>query len=520
MRAMSPSDAVTARHRARHGAMMMMTLTLTMMIRAVRAAPRASIHALARAPDRSTRGRRLDSSNAAARDLAGGVLGTGTLWMTFELAGNQRYELIVDTGSSMTYLPCKGCERCGEHESSGYYDYDRSPDFRALNCSREADANACADMAARCSAASTGACEYRVSYQEGSSSRGYVVEDVVRFGGTVPNARVAFGCEVAETNSILTQRADGLFGLGGDSRTTFAQMVRAGAIGNAFSLCVDGFGKNGGLMTLGRFDFGDADAGAVSTPLTGETSTFYETKARRWSLGDVELDGSMNMATIIDSGTTFTYVPTAMHRAFADSLETAATRAGLEPVDGADPQYEDVCYGGGFTLTEDTVGQFFPSLTIDYGDDGSIELGPENYLFAHETNAHAFCLGVFVGSSWNKILLGQITMRDTLVTFDVGAHRVNMTTLNCRALQQRYVGANETSSPPAPPPPAPPPPPPPPSHTGSIWPFVFVGFGGTAAALGGPALARRLRARNANDRQWRRLEEDTLDAQIELIDLA
>ena len=106
-------------------------------------------------------------------------------------------------------------------------------------------------------------------------------------------------------------------------------------------------------------------------------------------------------------------------------------------------------------------------------------------------------------------------MRDTLVTFDVGAHRVNMTTLNCRALQQRYVGANETSSPPAPPPPAPPP-----SHTGSIWPFVFVGFGGTAAALGGPALARRLRARNANDRQWRRLEEDTLDAQIELIDLA
>ena len=508
---MSPSDAVTARHRARHGAMMMMTLTLTMMIRAVRAAPRASIHALARAPDRSTRGRRLDSSNAAARDLAGGVLGTGTLWMTFELAGNQRYELIVDTGSSMTYLPCKGCERCGEHESSGYYDYDRSPDFRALNCSREADANACADMAATCSAASTGACEYRVSYQEGSSSRGYIVEDVVRFGGTVPNARVAFGCEVAETNSILTQRADGLFGLGGDSRTTFAQMVRAGAIGNAFSLCVDGFGKNGGLMTLGRFDFGDADAGAVSTPLTGETSTFYETKARRWSLGDVELDGSTNMATIIDSGTTFTYVPTAMHRAFAASLKTAATRAGLEPVEGADPQYEDVCYGGGSTLTEDTVGQFFPSLTIDYGDDGSIELGPENYLFAHETNAHAFCLGVFVGSFWNKILLGQITMRDTLVTFDVGAHRVNMTTLNCRALQQRYVGANETSSPP---------PPPPPSHTGSIWPFVFVGFGGTAAALGGSALARRLRARNANDRQWRRLEEDTLDAQIELIDLA
>ena len=148
--------------------------------------------------------------------------------------------------------------------------------FSSAELFERGDANARADMAAR-SAASTGSCEYRVSYQEGSSSRGYIVEDVVRFGGTVPNARVAFGCEMAETNSILTQRADGLFGLGGDSRTTFAQMVRAGAIGNAFSLCVNGFGTNGGLMTLGRFDFGDADAGAVSTTC-GRGVGVYETR--------------------------------------------------------------------------------------------------------------------------------------------------------------------------------------------------------------------------------------------------
>ena len=521
-----------------HARTMMMrsvVVMFLMMIRAVVATPSSSIHALARRPSRVSRHRRLQVSNATARELEGGVGGTGTLWMSFELAGDQRYELIVDTGSSMTYLPCKGCEGCGTHQGGAYYDYDRSPDFRALNCSREEDSSACADMSGTCSREGGRACEYALSYQEGSSSRGYVVEDVVSFGGTVSNATVMFGCEVSETNLILSQRADGLFGLGADARTTFAQMVRAHAIENVFSLCVDGFGTNGGVMTLGRFDFGDADDRAVSTPLTRETPTFYETKARRWTLGDVELEGSTNLTTIIDSGTTFTYLPRAMHAAFDDALENAATTAGLERVDG-DPQYDDVCYGGGSALTDATVGAFFPSLTIDYGDDASIELGPENYLFAHETNAHAFCLGVFADYSWNKILLGQITMRDTLVTFDVGANRVNMTRLSCRELQQRYVGANETSSPPTASPPLPPPSPPPLSpppspplppsppptstHTGSIWPFVVVGLGGTAAALGGPALARRIRAQSANDRQWRRFEEDTLDAQIELIDLA
>ena len=509
--------------------MMRSVMVMMMMIRAVVATPSASIHALARRISRVSSHRRLQVSNATARELEGGVGGTGTLWMSFELAGDQRYELIVDTGSSMTYLPCKGCEGCGTHQAGAYYDYDRSPDFRALNCSREEDSSACAAMSGTCSrVGERAACEYELSYQEGSSSRGYVVEDVVHFGGTVSNATVMFGCEVSETNLILAQRADGLFGLGADSRTTFAQMVRAGAIENVFSMCVDGFGTNGGVMTLGRFDFGDADDRAVSTPLTRETSTFYETKARRWKLGDVELKGSTDVTTIIDSGTTFTYLPRAMHAAFADALENASTNAGLVLVDGADPQYEDVCYDGGSALTEATVGEFFPSLTIDYDDDAAIELGPENYLFAHETNAHAFCLGVFADYSWNKILLGQITMRDTLVTFDVGANRVNMTRLSCRELQQRYVGANETSSPPtaspSPPPSPPPPSPPPPSttstHTGSVWPFVVVGLGGTAAALGGPALARRLRAQSANDRQWRRFEEDTLDAQIELIDLA
>ena len=221
----------------------------------------------------------------------------------------------------------------------------------------------------------------------------------------------------------------------------------------------------------------------------------------------------MNMATIIDSGTTFTYVPTAMHRAFAASLPKHSDGSSW-PIGERRPSVRRRVLRRRVHADGGHRGQFFPSLTIDYGDDGSIELGPE--ILRHRRRDRRRRLSVDLrGSFWNKIILGQITMRDTLVTFDVGAHRVNMTTLNCRALQQRYVGANETSSPP------------PPLRLAAARRAVahridlairLVGFGGTAAALGGSALARRLRARNANDRQWRRLEEDTLDAPIELID--
>jgi hypothetical protein len=30
----------------------------------------------------------------------------------------QRFALIVDTGSSVTYVPCSSCEQCGRHQVS------------------------------------------------------------------------------------------------------------------------------------------------------------------------------------------------------------------------------------------------------------------------------------------------------------------------------------------------------------------------------------------------------------------
>ena len=70
----------------------------------------------------------------------------------------QRFSVIVDTGSSVTAIPCSGCVRCGKH-SNPRFEPSRSSTFRSVPCSEAEYCRSCRQQE----------CGYRVSYQEGSS---------------------------------------------------------------------------------------------------------------------------------------------------------------------------------------------------------------------------------------------------------------------------------------------------------------------------------------------------------------
>ena len=81
----------------------------------------------------------------------------------------QRFSLIVDTGSSITALPCAECTRCGEHANPRFRP-SSSHTFAPVGCEqREYGCTSCHDRA----------CAYHVAYQEGSSYSGYLATDVV-----------------------------------------------------------------------------------------------------------------------------------------------------------------------------------------------------------------------------------------------------------------------------------------------------------------------------------------------------
>ena len=89
----------------------------------------------------------------------------------------RRFDLIVDTGSSITAVPCSTCKRCGTHRcgNNGRFDIGRSHSVQTLNCKRPPSGFTCE----RCFEGDK--CGYSVHYTEGSSIQGHVVTDMAHF---------------------------------------------------------------------------------------------------------------------------------------------------------------------------------------------------------------------------------------------------------------------------------------------------------------------------------------------------
>ena len=150
------------------------------------------------------------------------------------------------------------------------------------------------------------------------------------------------------------------------------------------------------------------------------------------------------------------FVPTAMYTDFKYLLEAAVLKAGLTVITGTnewlppwiDSEY-DIRYTGSRTWNTEILLQQFPKLTIHYTGNMTLNLFPQNYLFRH-SNRHAFCLGIFDGmhghpsfsaNIWWGILLGQNTLQDTFVEFDMDNYQVGMTATNCAAHRKKYTKA-------------------------------------------------------------------------------
>eukprot|EP00897_Mesotaenium_endlicherianum_P007433 jgi/Mesen1/6718/ME000344S06002 len=188
--------------------------------------------------------------------LYGDVLSRGyyyaNIWMGTPA---QRFALIVDTGSTVTYVPCSTCTHCGSHQDSPYVPAASST-YEAVSC--EAELCPLCDIEERC--------VYTRHYAEESSSSGTLASDVVGFGdaSSLVGQRILFGCEMKETGDLFTQKADGIVGLGRGPLGLVDQLHGGGGMADEFSLCYGGMDGGGGAMILGKTQLPED---MVSTPL-------------------------------------------------------------------------------------------------------------------------------------------------------------------------------------------------------------------------------------------------------------
>lgn len=225
----------------------------------------------------------------------------------------QRVSVIVDTGSHHTAFPCIGCSQCGDHTDL-YFNPKASSSIVIPKCGGKN-------------------CVFSQSYTEGSMWTAYRVRDRFFIGGeTVEMASGAekhdveftFGCQTKETGLFRTQMENGIMGLSADAKTLPNTLYQANmTTTNCFALC---FLPTGGVMSLGgshpalkQGKMGYAQMIKKSGYFTVRVLSMYLRQAGESELHELKVPmAKLNSGkgVIVDSGTTDTYLPSAISSTF------------------------------------------------------------------------------------------------------------------------------------------------------------------------------------------------------------
>ncbi|GMG18135.1 unnamed protein product [Phytophthora fragariaefolia] len=179
------------------------------------------------------------------------------------------------------------------------------------------------------------------SYMEGSMWHAVMVDELVWVGGfSSPlgdmegvlktfGFRFPVGCQTKETGLFITQKENGIMGLGRHRSTVMAYMLSAGRVTqNVFTLCFDG---NGGELVFGGVDYSHHTSNVGYTPLLNDNSAYYPVHVKNILLNGASLGidaGTLNSGrgVIVDSGTTDTFFDGRGKRAFMKAFSDAAGR--------------------------------------------------------------------------------------------------------------------------------------------------------------------------------------------------
>lgn len=336
------------------------------------------------------------------------------------------FALIVDTGSTVTYVPCSTCEECGKHQDPKFQP-ESSSTYQPVKCNLDCNCDNEKEQ-----------CIYERQYAEMSSSSGVLGEDVISFGNqsALTPQRAVFGCENVETGDLYSQHADGIMGLGRGDLSVVDQLVEKGVISDSFSLCYGGMDIGGGAMVLGGIspptDMVFAHSDPVRSPYYNIELKEIHVAGKPLLLNPKVFDGKHG--TVLDSGTTYAYLPETAFVAFKDAIRKELHS--LKLIDGPDPNFKDICFSGaGSDVSQ--LSKTFPTVDMLFTSGQKLSLSPENYLFRHSKEHGAYCLGVFQNGNDPSTLLGGVIVRNTLVMYDREHLKVGFWKTNCSELWER-----------------------------------------------------------------------------------
>lgn len=285
--------------------------------------------------------------------------GIGTHYATVWVGTpSQPQTLIVDTGSHLTAFPCDPCQDCGVgYHSDKYFSPRLSSTFEWNTCAECSDSARCSDNQ----------CSLRQSYAEGSSWNAVEGRDLFFVGFNHPSKiqmdskhydaskldkdfgiNFIFGCQNHLTGLFIQQLADGIMGMGVSDAILPVQMMKQGVLEHSlFSMCFrrdvrhDKDGITAGVLTLGGINPILQKSPMVYARMGTGRNGWYDVRIKKILLrkGGGEsarnffLDREENLfvfaddtnilnGVIVDSGTTDTYFPSSLSRAFKSTFKS------------------------------------------------------------------------------------------------------------------------------------------------------------------------------------------------------
>ncbi|RLN07304.1 hypothetical protein C2845_PM11G28090 [Panicum miliaceum] len=375
---------------------------------------------LAKTP--SSRPTALDESSSSPADesLASVPLGPGTSvgvgnYVTRMGLGTpaKSYVMVVDTGSSLTWLQCTPCVVSCHRQSGPVFNPKASSSYASVSCS----AQQCSDLTsatlnpAACSKSNV--CVYQASYGDSSFSVGYLSKDTVSLGSSsMPN--FYYGC--GQDNEGLFGRSAGLIGLARNKLSLLYQL--APSLGYSFSYCLP-TSSSSGYLSIGSYNPGQY----AYTPMASSSldDSLYFIKLTGITVAGKPLSVSSSayssLPTIIDSGTVITRLPTRVYSALSKAV--AAAMKGTPRASAF--SILDTCFQGQASQVR------APAVSMAFAGGAALKLAARNLLV--DVDSATTCLAFAPARS--AAIIGNTQQQTFSVVYDVKSNKIGFAAGGC-----------------------------------------------------------------------------------------
>ncbi|KAK1347232.1 Aspartic proteinase Asp1 [Heracleum sosnowskyi] len=276
-------------------------------------------------------------------------------------------------------------------------------------------------------------CVYVVAHADHDFSLGVIIRDLFPFKLTNGNTiipRLGFGCGFYHDfgDGVHPPFTDGVLALGNRNTTISAQLSKLGLMQNIFGHCFSA--QEGGYVFMGD-DIVPSEI--VWAPLLSYDDYVLGPAELRF---DGQATGVEELEIYFDSGSTCTIFSSRAYVALLNGLNRTINRNHLKVAN--DDKTLPVCWKGtkAFKSIRDVENLFKP-LVLSFTNSTNVQLllSPEAYLIISDRGN--VCLGILSGADFamtDTITIGDISMQDQIMIYDLENHQIGWAPANCNEL--------------------------------------------------------------------------------------